>query len=53
MQEFLRTAGIMWIGCCIRNKEDRDKTFKFIETIGNQVEQYILPKTKEYKNETE
>lgn len=40
--DLLRSAVLIWTGCCLRNKEDRDLTFKFINTIGNQIEKSII-----------
>ena len=47
MLEFIRSAALIWMGACIRNKEDRDTTIKFFNGIGGQAEKILkdfLPK---------
>lgn len=41
MRDFLKTATLMWLGCCVRNKEDRDNTVKFINHLGMQIENSV------------
>lgn len=41
MIETIRSATLMWLGACIRNKEDRNRTVKLINSIGNQIESTI------------
>lgn len=41
MIDFIRSAALIWIGACVRNKEDRDATLKFFNEIGSQVEKIV------------
>lgn len=41
MPELLRSAALLWIGACIRNKEDREKTLNFFNGIGNTLEKTV------------
>lgn len=40
--DFIRSAILIWTGCCLRNKEDRELTFKFVNNLGNQIEKSII-----------